>query len=53
MPPGHVRGMGMGIICQVDPAGFVPSETNVEVRLSMEPFDIIIRELPAKGIGVA
>jgi hypothetical protein len=44
--------MGIGSICHVLPAGFVPSVTKVEFKSSIEPFDISIRELRAKGIGV-
>jgi hypothetical protein len=46
------RVIGIGNICHVDPLGSVPSETNVEVRFSMVPLLIIIRELPAKGTGI-
>lgn len=49
---GPSRVVGIGFICHMLPTGRVPSVTKVELRSSIVPFDIIIFELPANGIGV-
>ena len=47
-----VRCIGMGSICHVEPAGCVPSLTNVDVRSNIVPLDMSMRESLAKSMGV-
>ena len=42
----------MGFICQVEPAGSVPSETKVELRVMVVPLPRCRRESRANGRGV-